>query len=86
MENMHELANIKNIILDSFDSLKLSTFYLYQSDFKYGSYIINKPGIYKLQEDIIFNPRKNINVQANNVEPIIRIPIIQLHNFCKSLF
>lgn len=30
--------------------------YLTNEDFKYGTYIIDKPGIYKLAEDISFNP------------------------------
>lgn len=30
--------------------------YLYQSDFEDGTYIIRKPGIYRLAEDISFNP------------------------------
>lgn len=29
---------------------------IYQKDFKYGTYIIDKPGKYKLMEDISFNP------------------------------
>ena len=30
--------------------------YLYNSDFRYGTYIIDEPGYYVLKEDIVFNP------------------------------
>ena len=32
--------------------------YIYNRDFKYGTYIIDKPGYYVLCEDIVFNPNK----------------------------
>lgn len=35
---------------------KYKVTYLRNSDFKYGSYIIDKPGNYVLKEDIVFNP------------------------------
>tara|TARA_B100000886_G_scaffold189813_1_gene130619 strand:+ start:22396 stop:24288 length:1893 start_codon:yes stop_codon:yes gene_type:complete len=43
--------------LDSFDNIK----YIYQSDFKEGTYRIMKPGKYKLYEDIVFNPNPHNN-------------------------
>jgi len=38
---------------------KYKVTYLKNSDFKHGSYIIDKPGIYVLKEDIVFNPNPN---------------------------
>ncbi len=38
------------------DSKKLSFTELTNNDFKFGTYIIDKPGIYRLAEDISFNP------------------------------
>lgn len=41
---------------NSLASDKKNITYLTNQDFKYGTYIIDKPGIYKLAEDISFNP------------------------------
>ena len=38
---------------------------LYQSDFEYGTYIIDRPGVYRLGEDISFNPNSPATLTAD---------------------
>ena len=38
---------------------------LYQSDFVHGTYIIDEPGIYRLAEDISFNPNSTALLETD---------------------
>jgi len=51
-----DLENKKKTLLNYFSTLDLVETEIYQKDFLTGSYVIKKPGIYKLKENIEFNP------------------------------
>ena len=48
-----------------FDNLKLDVYKLNNKDFIHGTYRITKPGLYKLTENIIFEPNKNVFVSSS---------------------
>jgi len=50
---------------DYFNNLSHNTYYLSNKDFKYGTYRIIKPGLYKLTENIVFEPNKNSYLSMN---------------------
>lgn len=49
---LHIVEDIKKSIKSNSNGI----IYLYQSDFDHGTYRITKPGIYKLKDDIVFDP------------------------------
>lgn len=51
----------------------LNVNHIYQEDFKDGSYIIDRPGKYVLQEDIIFDPPENVSRELMENNPAFRL-------------
>lgn len=51
--------------------------WLSNEDFKYGTYIIDKPGVYKLSEDISFNPNSPTTLTAAINDGLIPANVVQ---------
>ena len=56
-------------------ALDRTTTELYQDDFRYGTYIIDRPGRYRLAEDISFNPNSPATLAEAIDEGIIPAPV-----------
>jgi len=58
--NANELEQMKCDLLHKY---RHCVTYISQADFEHGTYVIRKPGIYRLTQDIVFDPEKNNDYQ-----------------------
>ena len=72
------LSNLRAKLLnnDQYRQSKFQVIDLIQSNFKYGSYLITQPGIYRLIEDIEFNPNPLARMQTEGLPNVKADPLI----------
>lgn len=66
----NNLENKKNNLLNYFNNLNLPETEVKQDDFLTGSYVIKTPGIYKLTENIDFNPNSHSLLNSDHKDAI----------------